>query len=239
MNQLHQNAKALASAQAQVAGLQMVQSKLLLSRHRLFEEFAHDKRAEKNESFLVGSAQQALTHMQVDETVLRRHLLDIHEYNLKCHERATTIHQRATALSKIKPKVTAAGAAGERQAEQTQMANLQRLRAEVAMLQAEIQRVEGSSTEAFAALKGHITRTNLLEQEIIRGVRNMSGLMFHHKEHTNMLQESIQANIAATTELEGRKKTQVDELDEWREKVNPVVFAALEVENTQLELELQ
>eukprot|EP00929_Paragymnodinium_shiwhaense_P045631 TRINITY_DN23286_c0_g1_i1.p1 TRINITY_DN23286_c0_g1~~TRINITY_DN23286_c0_g1_i1.p1 ORF type:complete len:860 (+),score=298.55 TRINITY_DN23286_c0_g1_i1:118-2697(+) len=239
MAKLEAHSKALASEQATVSGMQLLQDKLLLSRQRLERNLSKDASAQVNVTAALGVMETSLQQVKLAEGVMRSHLIAIHDYGWQCHERAKQLHVDVGALAKIKPKHSAAAASAERQAEQTQMANLQRLRAESAMLQAEIQRVEGFSANGMDHLKKELKQISDVELNIIKEVRDMGHRMAASKEKTVMMEQSSKANFVATVELQGRKKIQAKELGEWQEKVNPVVFAAVEAENDALELELE
>eukprot|EP00929_Paragymnodinium_shiwhaense_P013977 TRINITY_DN121830_c0_g1_i1.p1 TRINITY_DN121830_c0_g1~~TRINITY_DN121830_c0_g1_i1.p1 ORF type:complete len:613 (-),score=214.72 TRINITY_DN121830_c0_g1_i1:56-1894(-) len=190
---------------------------------------------------VVKELQDALRDIEMEkleEARLRKALIDTHNYGKQCHLRAETLEQKLREAVKKFPKVTAAAAAGEMQAEATQKANLQRLRAEMAMLQSEIQRKEHAGLSALDSLTKDSTALNLLETSIITEVRNISHMTQASKQREVLLQKSVQENIGKTEEELGRKKGLHKQVLELHERVSPVVFAALEAENDALNQEL-
>jgi len=187
----------------------------------------------------LGEVLHEIEIQKMDEAKLRRTLLDMHNYSSSCHVQAEALEQAVEELSKKIPKQSAAEAASEMQAEATQKANNERLRAEMGLLQAEIQRTDLSSHEALATLTTDRTALNMLETGIILEVRNISNRTTVSKHRFTLLQKAIEENIGKSEEELGRKKGLTKEFHLLQERVSPVVFAALTAENDALNKELQ
>lgn len=240
--QLKAKVDALA-AQAQKAisslpGLALLNKRLRANRTQMQAEDVAARKKINASSIELDQILKALEIEKMEEARLRRGLIDIHNYSSSCHVQAESLEASVLELSKKMPKQSAAAAASEMQGEATQKANNERLRAEVALLQAEIQRVDHAGQDALGSLTTDRTALNLLETNIIVQVRNISNKTHQAKTRTLLLQQAVQANIGQIEEAMGQKKGLTKDLHNWQQRVSPVVFAALQAENDALEKEL-
>eukprot|EP00928_Gymnodinium_smaydae_P068084 TRINITY_DN5114_c0_g1_i1.p1 TRINITY_DN5114_c0_g1~~TRINITY_DN5114_c0_g1_i1.p1 ORF type:complete len:611 (-),score=202.59 TRINITY_DN5114_c0_g1_i1:46-1824(-) len=174
-----------------------------------------------------------------DEVKLEQMLLEEHQQAIKCHGEAERLQNELRAMVLEAPKTTAAEQAAMRHAENLAKASSQRLRAEGAILAAEVVRKEKSGREALVPLREEQTRLEALEQRLVAEVQNLTGRMNVSKDRTLMLQQEAQANVGKGDEASGRLRGLDEQIRGLHQRVSPVVYAAIQAENRALEEELK
>lgn len=208
-------------------------------RRRLLAEEEETARITKDAVRELDAIRRELKTQTGTQAKVKTSLEETNDFDTLCDERVETLKRELAKAEAMEAKESTAATASQAQAGMVDKASKQQLKAEAAILRAEIKRAEVSGSQVFKAFQAAQADLKLLETHLVNEVRMAQNKINAVQKQGSDMKDTFSENVGMIEQEEARKAALEHHMGDLRRELSPVVYASVRAENDAYAAELE